>query len=380
MKIRALFIVALGLASSQRAVVQTQSSGAEFVAGEVLIQFEPGATIGSVADARESVGAVRREVLRRNGSGELELARVGGAVDQAVARLRQHPAVRSAEPNWVYRHTAVNDPYYVSGQLWGMLGNATTPANQFGSQAGEAWDAGNTGSASVAVGVIDEGVDINHPDLAANIWTNPVEQGGIAGVDDDGNGYVDDLHGWDFSQNNNSVYDGAPGNNTTDSHGTHVSGTIGAVGGNAQGVAGVNWNVTIIPAKFLGPNGGTLANAVKAIDYITDLKSRHGLNIVATNNSWGGGGFSQALLDAIERGADVGILFVAAAGNGNSLGQPVNNDLTPHYPSNYNTTAGSGYDAGIAVASLTSAGLRSSWSNYGKISVDLGAPGSSILS
>ena len=228
--------------------------------------------------------------------------------------------------------------------------------------------------------MIDEGVDINHPDLAANIWTNPVEQGGVAGVDDDGNGYVDDLHGWDFSQNNNSVYDGAPSNNVTDSHGTHVSGTIGASGGNAQGVAGVNWNVTIIPAKFLGPNGGTLANAVKAIDYITDLKSRHSLNIVATNNSWGGGGFSQALLGAIVRGANAGILFVAAAGNGDSSGQPINNDITPNYPSNYNTTAGAGYDAVIAVASLTSTGTRSSWSNYGNTTVDLGAPGSSILS
>ena len=237
MKVRALFIaaLALGLASSQPAVVQTQSVGAEFVVGEVLIQFEPDATFGSMAEARGLAGAVRRELLRRNGSGELELARVRGrAVHQAVALLRQHPAVRHAEPNWIYRHTASNDPYFTSGLLWGMFGDATTPANQFGSQAGEAWDAGNTGSTSVAVGVIDEGVDINHPDLAANIWTNPVEQGGIAGVDDDGNGYVDDLHGWDFSQNNNSVYDGAPGNNSTDSHGTHVSGTIGASGGNAR--------------------------------------------------------------------------------------------------------------------------------------------------
>ena len=107
------------------------------------------------------------------------------------------------------------------------------------------------------------------------------------------------MHGWDFSQNNNTVYDGAPGNNSTDSHGTHVARHHRRAGGNAQGVAGVNWNVTIISGKFLGPTGGTLANAIKAIDYITDLKTRHGLNIVATNNSWGGGGFSQALLDAI---------------------------------------------------------------------------------
>ena len=302
------------------------------------------------------------------------------AVQQAVALLRQHPAVRHAEPNWIYRHhTTSDDSYYTTGLLWGMYGDTTDPANQFGSQAGEAWAAGNIGSASVAVGVIDEGIDFNHPDLAANIWTNPVEATGQPGVDDDGNGYVDDLHGWDFSQNNNSIYDGAPGNDT-DAHGTHVSGTIGGFGGNTQGVAGVNWNVTLISAKFLGPNGGTLANAIKAIDYITDLKTRHGLNIVATNNSWGGGGFSQALLDAIVRGANAGILFIAAAGNGNNAGIGINNDSTPQYPSSYNTTAGAGYDAVISVASITSTGAKSSFSNYGKTSVDLGAPGSGVWS
>jgi hypothetical protein len=260
-----------------------------------------------------------------------------------------------------------------------MYGDGTDPANQFGSQAGEAWASGNVGDASVAIGVIDEGIDFNHPDLAPNIWTNTDEANGTAGVDDDGNGYIDDLHGWDFSQNNNSIYDGAA-NNDTDAHGTHVSGTIGGVGSNTQGVAGVNWNVTIISAKFLGPNGGTLANAVKALDYITDLKIRHGLNIVATNNSWGGGSFSQSLLDAIVRGANADILFIAAAGNGNMAGKGINNDSTPHYPSSYNTTVGAGYDAVISVASITSTGAKSSFSNYGKTSVDLGAPGSGVWS
>jgi subtilisin family serine protease len=367
--------------ASRGSIVETQSPPAEFVAGEVLIQFQPGTTAVDRADARSWVGAFRRELLRGNGTGELEVARVPArAVEEAVALLRQHPAVRYAEPNWIYRHQAVSDDsYYTTGLLWGMYGDATDPANQFGSQAGEAWAAGNLGSASVAVGVIDEGIDFNHPDLAANIWTNPVEAAGEAGVDDDGNGYVDDLHGWDFSQNNNSIYDGAPGNNT-DAHGTHVSGTIGGLGNNTQGVAGVNWNVTIISAKFLGPTGGTLANAIKAVDYITDLKTRHALNIVATNNSWGGGGFSQGLLDAIVRGANTGILFIAAAGNGNMSGIGINNDSTPQYPSSYNTTAGAGYDAVIAVASITSTGAKSSFSNYGKTSVDLGAPGSGVWS
>ncbi|MEO7293636.1 MAG: S8 family serine peptidase, partial [Ginsengibacter sp.] len=152
-------------------------------------------------------------------------------------------------------------------------------------------------------------------------------------------------------------------------HGTHVSGTIGAVGGNGKGVAGINWAVQIISSKFLGTNGGTTANAIKAVDYITDLKTRHNLNIVATNNSWGGGGFSQGLQDAITRAGNADILFIAAAGNNSS-----NNDATANYPSNYpNTNI-------IAVASITSAGDLSSFSNYGATQVDIGAPGSGIYS
>jgi subtilisin family serine protease len=196
---------------------------------------------------------------------------------------------------------------------------------------------------------------------------------------------VDDIHGWDFTQNNNTIFDGGPGS-SVDQHGTHVSGTIGARGGNGVGVAGVNWNVTIISAKFLGPSGGTTANAIKAVNYITDLKTRHGLAIVATNNSWGGGGYSQGLHDAIIRGAKADILFMAAAGNGNFLGIGQDNDSTAHYPSNYNTSIGTStetaatYDGVIAVASITSSGGKSSFSNYGATTVDLGAPGSSIWS
>jgi subtilisin family serine protease len=231
----------------------------------------------------------------------------------------------------------------------------------------------------VLVGVIDEGIDLNHPDLAPNIWTNPFDP--LDGVDNDTNGYVDDIHGWDFFQDNNSIYDGSPTDSATDDHGTHVSGTIGAGGNNGIGVAGVNWNVGIIAAKFLGPFGGTTADAVEAVDYITDLKTRHGLNIVATNNSWGGGGYSQALHDAIIRAAKAGILFVAAAGNSG-----INNDSVPHYPSSYSTIegtpgeSGAGYDAVIAVASITSSGTKSSFSNYGRRRVDLGAPGSGVWS
>jgi subtilisin family serine protease len=201
-----------------------------------------------------------------------------------------------------------------------------------------------------------------HEDLAPNFWTNPFDP--VDGVDNDGNGYVDDVHGWDFDGGNNSVFDG-----TGDDHGTHVAGTIGAKGGNGKGVAGVVWNVKMISAKFLGSRGGTSANAVKAVDYLTDLKSRHGLNLPATNNSWGGGGFSQALKDAIDRSGAANILFVAAAGN-----DGLNNDATIRYPS--------GYDSKniIAVASIVKDGSISSFSNYGATTVDIGAPGSAIAS
>jgi subtilisin family serine protease len=248
-----------------------------------------------------------------------------------------------------------------------MYGDATSPANQFGSQAGEAWAAGHTGSSDVYVGIIDEGFMYDHVDLAENAWTNPFDP--VDGVDNDGNGYVDDLRGWDFDGRNNTTYDG-----TQDDHGTHVAGTIGAAGGNGAGVAGVAWNVKIITAKFLGRRGGTTANAIKAVDYITDLKTRHGLNIVATNNSWGGGGFSQSLKEAIDRADAANILFVAAAGNGGFDGVGDNNDTTPAYPSNYASANI------IAVASITSSGAKSSFSNYGATSVDIGAPGSGIYS
>jgi subtilisin family serine protease len=196
----------------------------------------------------------------------------------------------------------------------------------------------------------------------------------VDGIDNDGNGYVDDVRGWDFANNDNSTFDGVG-----DDHATHVAGTIGAIGGNAIGVAGVNWNVTMISAKFLGKNGGTTANAIKAVDYITDLKTRHGLNIVATNNSWGGGGFSQALLDAINRGGNAGILFIAAAGNGGRDGVGDNNDSTASYPSSYECVSSNG-DCVIAVAAITSTGAKSGFSNYGATTVDIGAPGSAINS
>lgn len=347
----------------ERVVAELQQPQREYVRGEMLVQFKADAADSLRQAALGKVGARLLERVR----GDLHRIRLpeGANLAAAVRALHAQDAVDFAEPNWIYHHTAVsNDPYYTSGQLWGMYGDSSPLfTNQYGSQAGEAWNADHFSCKGVLVGVIDEGVQYTHPDLKANHWKNPGEVDGN-GVDDDGNGYIDDKHGWDFDGNNKSVYDG-PG----DDHGTHVSGTIGATGNNGTGVAGMCWKVKMVHAKFLGTFGGTTANAIKAVDYLTDLKTRHDLNLVATNNSWGGGGFSQGLQDAIERANSADILFVAAAGNNG-----MNIDNSPFYPASYpNTNV-------IAVASLNSNGTLSSFSNYGVRTVDLGAPGAGIYS
>jgi serine protease len=346
-------------------------AGRDFVPNELLVQFRPGVSAQAKERALARIGASSEEVVapagrRPDAEGDLELARypMGLSIAQAVRELGADPAVEFAEPNWVYtRDVDSNDPYFTGGQLWGMYGDASSPANAFGSQAAEAWAGGNTCTANtVYVGVIDEGLMTTHEDLAANVWTNPFDP--VDGIDNDGNGIVDDVNGWDFVNGDNSVFDG-----TSDDHGTHVSGTIAGAGGNGTGVAGVCWNAKLISAKFLGRRGGTTANAVKSVNYLTDLKLRHGLNIVATNNSWGGGGFSQALKDAIDASGAAQIVFVAAAGNDGS-----NNDATPSYPASY----ASGNI--IAVAAISSTGALASWSNYGATKVHIGAPGVGIYS
>ena len=368
-------IISFALAGANGGAQQPAGPDRDFVANEMLVQYAPGTSAQGKAVARGRVGASAIETVARGSSGgDLELVRIppGLAVSEAVRGI-QGSGVEFAEPNWIYT-TGLdsNDTYYTNGSLWGMYGAGTSPANENGSGAAQAWANGNVGATNVYVGIVDEGV-MPHSDLGANIWTNPGEIAGN-GVDEDGNGYTDDVRGWDFDGRDNTTYDG-----TQDDHGTHVAGTIGAAGGNASGVAGVNWHVTMIPVKFLGRRGGTTANAVKALDYLRDLKSRYGINLVATNNSWGGGGFSQALLDAINRSGEAGILFIAAAGNGGSDGVGDNNNTTANYPSNYVCETSWG-DCVIAVAAITSTGAKSSFSNYGATTVDLGAPGSGIVS
>lgn len=368
---------------------------AAYVDGEILVQFADGATAAAREVARglvqgRQIEAIHTRAMMHHATGVLERVTIGRGmgVEQAIAAISRRPDVLFAEPNWRLSPVAVSDDpaYATTGQLWGMYGDDQPTAigppgttNQFGSQAEKAWDAGIVGSKSVVVGIVDEGFQVDHPDLAANVWVNPFDA--LDGIDNDGNGYVDDVNGWDFYSNDKTVYDGA-----ADDHGTHVAGTIGGVGGNGAGVAGVSWNVTMISTKFLGPNGGTLANAVKALDYLTDLKKRHGINIVASNNSWGGGGYSSALHSAIIRGANAGILFVAASGNGGSDGLGDSNDSLANYPSNYSTLQGTtttkaaSYEAVVAVAALNADGSLASYSNYGSTTVDIAAPGTGIYS
>ena len=223
-----------------------------------------------------------------------------------------------------------------------------------------AWDI-TTGSGDTVVAVIDTGVDYNHPDLSSNLWQNPGEIAGN-GVDDDHNGYVDDIYGINAITNSGNPMD-------DHGHGTHVSGTIGALSNNGIGVTGINWQVKIIGAKFLSSSGsGSLYDAIKCVDYITNLRST-GVNVVLSNNSWGGGGYSQALYDAIWRARGAGILFVAAAGNSGA-----DIDATPSYPAAYPA------DNIVAVAAVAQSGSLASFSNWGQTRVDIGAPGVNIAS
>lgn len=342
----------------------------QMVPGEMLVKFQEGIDESRKEFLLSKIGARQKElivtrIMENSGLREgISLVQVTIPVEAAVQAMRNFAEVELAEPNFIYTHDVVsNDTYYMNGSLWGMYGQSTITSNIYGSDASSAWASGHIGSAVVYVGIIDEGYMYTHEDLAVNTGKNPGEVAGN-GVDDDRNGYIDDVYGWDFYNNDNSVFDGVE-----DDHGTHVAGTIGAKGGNKKGVAGVCWNIKLLNAKFLGSDGGTTANAIKAVDYFTDLKINQKINIVALNNSWSGGGYSDLLAQAIRRAADNNILFIASAGN-----DYANIDLNPSYPASYVC------ENIISVSSLHSTGTLSYFSNYGAASVDLGAPGSGVYS
>ena len=375
-----LFVTALAQGQAL-SPVETTPDGQRYRAGEVLVQFKADVTDQQVAGTFQQgrlglIKHIQTPAMKADGRIGLTRTTTDLSVPEAVRRLNRLPGVEFAEPDWVAtRAYESNDPLYLDGSLWGMfsddapwsIGPATT-YNPFGTQAEKAWAAGFVGSPDVLVGIIDGGIQYTHPDLAANIWTNPGEIPGN-GIDDDGDGYVDDVHGWNAYLDNGDVANV----DDVDHHGTHVAGTIGAVGGNGLGVAGVNWNVRMISGLCFG--AGYYSDIIQAIDYMVNLKTRKGLNIVALNHSWSGSGFSQALLDSITRAAQVGILSVCSASNNTN-----NNDVLPYYPASLDTTASAGYDAVISVAGINKDGSKRLSSSYGANSVDLGAPGGEVVS
>ncbi len=312
----------------------------------ILVQFAPETSAQMRRQLLEAVGG--RIVLTYDIVPGLVLVAPEMSVEQSVQVLGALPGVVHAEFDWVCRPMVnPNDPSF--GLLWGL-----NNGNDADIDAPEGWNS-FTGDPNFAIAVIDTGVDYNHADLAANIWSNTDEIAGN-GIDDDGNGYVDDIRGWDFFNNDNNPADGG-------SHGTHCAGTVGAVGNNGIGVVGVNWRCKIVPLRFLGPNGGYTSDAVLAVQYCTNN------NIKVSSNSWSGGGYSSSLFNAINASQSIGHVFICAAGNNSS-----NNDSVAVYPSSYTSSNL------ISVASTTNTDGRSSFSNYGATSVDIGAPGSSIYS
>jgi subtilisin family serine protease len=281
-------------------------------------------------------------------------------VTTLLARLAANPSVEYAEPNATVQSTSVsNDPQF--SQLWAMQ-NLTQTGADIGAVA--AWDV-STGSRANVVAIVDTGMDYTHQDLAANVWTAPsaftVTIGGMSITCAAG------THGFNAIT---KVCDPMDDNN----HGTHTAGTVGAVGNNAVGVVGVNWTTSIMPVKFLDASGsGTIADAVNAIEFTIQAKKAFGAsgaaNVRVLSNSWGGGGFSQSLLDEINRANTNNMLFVAAAGNSGA-----DNDTTAFYPAGYTAPNV------IAVAATDSTDFKASFSNYGGSSVHLGAPGVNILS
>ena len=310
--LRTAFVLALAAALGATALVSSASgkSGhpatAPAVPGQILVGFKAPVSASAQNEVLARAGAVRK---RRFGGIRGALVSVApGSAAQTIRSLERDGRVAYAEPNFVLRTDVPNDPFMT--RLWGLdnLGqtvNWSAGAPDADIDAREAWSV-STGSADVLVAVIDTGVELAHPDLAANIWVNEGEDCPgcrTNGTDDDGNGYVDDWRGWDFVNGDNNPTDDM-------GHGTHVSGTIAAVGNNGLGVAGVTWSTKIMPLKFLSAAGtGTVADAISAILYA----NANGAAIL--NSSWGGDEFSQALLDAIEQTDANGALFVAAAGN-----------------------------------------------------------------
>lgn len=337
------------------------------VQGEVLVKVKKG-MMSKFLGKKSLLGADIKKTMNLLAGDFVVLKTSSKSTLGLMSELRNQPEVLYAEPNLIYKaiSTEATDPLYE--RLWGLNNTGVNEPNREGTgnsgavgiagadiNAVKAWGI-TRGDKKVVIAVIDTGIDYNHPDLKENIWVNKNEVAGN-GIDDDNNGYIDDVYGWNAASNSGNPMDG-------NSHGTHCAGTIGAKHDNAIGVAGVMNDVSLMAVKFLTDEGsGSTADAIEAIDYATKQ------NVDIMSNSWGGGGFSQALEDSIKAANAKGILFVAAAGNDGT-----NNDSSAHYPANYQV------DNVVSVASHTSADSLSSFSCFGKRTVHVAAPGSNILS
>jgi serine protease len=330
-------LLALATGSMSEATAATVASTETFADDTVLVAFDAAIATEGEQAVVQSVGATDTDTI---GAGTHVLRVAPGTVPATVTLLQTYPEVRYAEPDYDVRTTQTpGDPMY--GQLWGLPDV----------QADQAWNV-TTGSSSVVVGVVDTGVDYNHPDLAANVWTN---DGTI-------NRCAAGTHGYNALSKSCDPLD-------DHNHGTHVSGTIGAVGNNGVGVVGVNWSTRIMGLKFLGASGfGSTSGAIAAIDWALNAK-RAGVNLRVLSNSWGGGAYSRALADEIDKAGANDVLFVAAAGNASN-----NNDATPFYPCSYHAANE------ICVAATDKTDSLAGFSNYGAGSVDLAAPGAGIVS
>lgn len=335
-----------------------------YVPGEILVKLRPDVSLSKISDINRRYAMRTLNEFTFTRTFHLSLP-ASLSVDQAIQFLQRESIVEYVGPNNLYYlDQAPDDPGL--GNLWGLHNTGQTGGTADADiDAPEAWDI-TTGDSNLVIAVIDSGLDLDHPDIAANLWTNPGE---IAnnGLDDDGNGYIDDVHGWDFATDDN---DPSAPNDACVGHGTHTAGTIGAVGNNGVGVTGVNWHVKLMPLRAFKPLYGIFCSANDA-DLIEAIEYHTLMGVRISSNSWGGSTASQPTMDAI-RASDS--IFVAAAGNGNSAGIGQNNDVTPSYPANYPL------DNIIAVAATDDNDALASFSNYGLTTVDLSAPGVDVAS
>ncbi len=341
-----------------------------YAEGELLVKFVKGVdanSVNQIAGSRSMQVKKRFALLSRRTGNEIVLMKSSGTTEQMILALKNHPAVAAISPN--YRRqlaTTPNDTRYA--ELWGLNNTGQTGGVADGDiDAPEAWQI-TTGSSSAIVAVIDTGIAYSHPDLSANVWINSAEASGRPLIDDDGNGYIDDILGYDAAGTNGIFPDMDPMDGY--GHGTHCAGTIGAMGNNNLGVVGVNWNVKLMALKMFDDSGenGLDSFAIACIEYAVDQKVNRGQNVVAINASWGGADYDDLLKTAIDVAGAAGIVFCAAAGNDGT-----DNDTTPHYPSSYNSS-------NIIAVTATDHSDTYGGLNYGATSVDIGAPGIGILS